>query len=75
MKEKESIIEKLRLMSIPLAGLEGSPMIGKAVNHFYRKMAPSQSRAKTVAGNLYQDFQCQMKEQEKTAQTLKDPPH
>jgi hypothetical protein len=59
-QEKETIVEKLRMMSIPLAGLEQSPMIGRAVRQFYRKVAPPQSRARTVAGKLYQDLRRQL---------------
>jgi hypothetical protein len=47
-------------MSIPLAGLEQSPMIGRAVRQFYRKVAPPQSPARTVAGKLYQDLRRQL---------------
>ncbi len=58
--EKESLVEKLRMMRVPLAGLEESPMIGKVVRRFYRKVAPPHSRAWNSAGKLYQDLRRQV---------------
>jgi hypothetical protein len=53
-------VEKLRMMRVPLAGLEESPMIGKVVRRFYRKVAPPHSRAWNSAGKLYQDLRRQV---------------
>jgi hypothetical protein len=55
-KEKESIVEKLWVMEMPISRITDSPMIGKAVRHFYRKMAPKQIRAWTIASKVYQEI-------------------
>ena len=42
--EMESIIEKLSMMSLPLNAILESLLIGNTVRHFYKKMAPKQTR-------------------------------
>jgi hypothetical protein len=71
-REKESIVEKLRMMSVPMAGLVESPMIGKAVRQFYRKVAPPQSRAWSSAGKLYQDLRRQVLDNSAVLRDMED---
>ena len=60
--EKEVVIEKLWHSKVSLEHLVKSPLIGKAVRTFYRKVAPKNTRVWTMSGKVYYKMKKQLLE-------------